>query len=227
MKKYNKIALALAIASTLFVGSLSAASLNFRQDYKHDSKSYASRIKIGGSIGNHYFGLEAKLKGKPFSEWESVDKEIDYGYKFKVTDHWLIQPSMPIKFSDDNVTYKPQVRVQYAFDSGVKAKLRYRHEFQEYTDGSGKNSRQKSKVTGNLSYNYENLKFSVDVNYEKGLDGQIYYNNKDSNWDMNLMIGYKESDWTWRPYVEFGNVSVSSKSDDRQLRSRVGFTYSF
>ena len=225
MKKYNKIAL--AVASTLFAGSLAAASLDVRQEYKHDSESYASRVKIGGGVGNHYFGVEAKQKGQPFSEWESGDNEFEYGYKFQVTDHWLIQPSMPITFSSDKVTYKPQVRVQYAFDSGVKAKLRYRHEFRDYTDESGESSEQKSKVTGNLEYNYENLQLGFEANYEKGLDDQVYFNNKDMNWDMNLKIGYKEADWAWRPYVEFGNVSVSSTSDDRQLRSRVGVTYSF
>ena len=225
MKKYNKIAL--AVVSTIFAGSLAAASLDVRQEYKHDSESYASRVKIGGGVGNHYFGVEAKQKGQPFSEWESGDNEFEYGYKFQVTDHWLIQPSMPITFSSDKVTYKPQVRVQYAFDSGVKAKLRYRHEFRDYTDESGESSEQKSKVTGNLEYNYENLQLGFEANYEKGLDDQVYFNNKDMNWDMNLKIGYKEADWAWRPYVEFGNVSVSSTSDDRQLRSRVGVTYSF
>lgn len=225
MKKYNKIAL--AVVSTLFAGSLAAASLDVRQEYKHDSESYASRVKIGGGVGNHYFGVEAKQKGQPFSEWEAGDNEFEYGYKFQVTDHWLIQPSMPITFSSDKVTYKPQVRVQYAFDSGIKAKLRYRHEIRDYTDESGESTEQKSKVTGNLDYNYENLQFGFEANYEKGLDDQVYFNNKDMNWDMNLKIGYKESDWAWRPYVEFGNVSVSSTSDDRQLRSRVGVTYSF
>ena len=225
MKKYNKIAL--AVVSTIFAGNLPAASLDVRQEYKHDSESYASRVKIGGGVGNHYFGVEAKQKGQPFSEWESGDNEFEYGYKFQVTDHWLIQPSMPITFSSDKVTYKPQVRVQYAFDSGVKAKLRYRHEFRDYTDESGESSEQKSKVTGNLEYNYENLQLGFEANYEKGLDDQVYFNNKDMNWDMNLKIGYKEADWAWRPYVEFGNVSVSSTSDDRQLRSRVGVTYSF
>ena len=225
MKKYNKIAL--AVVSTIFAGNLAAGSLDVRQEYKHDSESYASRVKIGGGVGNHYFGVEAKQKGQPFSEWESGDNEFEYGYKFQVTDHWLIQPSMPITFSSDKVTYKPQVRVQYAFDSGVKAKLRYRHEFRDYTDESGESSEQKSKVTGNLEYNYENLQLGFEANYEKGLDDQVYFNNKDMNWDMNLKIGYKEADWAWRPYVEFGNVSVSSTSDDRQLRSRVGVTYSF
>ncbi len=225
MKKYNKITL--AVVSTLFAGSLAAASLDVRQEYKHDSESYASRVKIGGGVGNHYFGVEAKQKGQPFSEWESGDNEFEYGYRFQVTEHWLIQPSMPITFSSDKVTYKPQVRVQYAFDSGVKAKLRYRHEFRDYTDESGESSEQKSKVTGNLEYNYENLQLGFEANYEKGLDDQVYFDNKDMNWDVNLKIGYKESDWAWRPYVEFGNVSVSSTSDDRQLRSRVGVTYSF
>ncbi len=55
-------------------------------------------------------------------------------------------------------------------------------------------------------------------------------NNGKYEWDYNLKIGYKESGWKWRPYIELGNVQCTSSScddDTRQLRSRIGITYSF
>ncbi|WP_456295601.1 oligogalacturonate-specific porin KdgM family protein [Vibrio sp. AK197] len=226
MMKYKN--LALTISAALLATSVSAASLDFRQEYKHESESYSSRVKIGGAAGNHYFGVEAKQKGNPFDEgWESGDNEFDYGYKLKLDEHWLLQPGMPVTFGSDKVTFKPQLRVQYSFDSGLKAKLRYRHEIRKYTDDAGTDTEQKSKLTANLDYGFENLAVGLEANYEKSLDDVIFFDNKDSNWDVNMKISYKEADWAWKPYVEFGNVSVSSTSGDRQLRSRVGLTYSF
>ncbi|MCG9554991.1 oligogalacturonate-specific porin KdgM family protein [Vibrio sp. Isolate31] len=68
------------------------------------------------------------IKIKTTLRWKN---EFEYGYKFNINEHWLIQPSMTVTFRSDSGTYKPQVRVQYSFDSGLKAKLRYRHEFRD------------------------------------------------------------------------------------------------
>lgn len=224
MLKNNKIAL--AVVATLFVGSVSAASLDARQEYKHGSEDWASRIKMSGSVDNHFFGAEMKQKGKPFSEWEAADNEFEYGYRFKLNDQWMIQPSMPVTFGSDSVTYKPQVRVQYSFESGLKAKLRYRHEFRDYTSDSSNDNRNRSKITGNLDYNWNAFQFGFEANYAEDFANNEWTGGggADYEWDYNFKVGYKESDWNWRPYVEFGNVQDSS---DRQLRSRVGITYSF
>lgn len=219
---------AAVIGSLILANSAFAASLDIRQEYKHDSESYASRVKIGGSTGNHNFSVEAKQKGKPFSEYEAGDNEFVYSYNIDLDSHWRIQPGMPVTFGGDSVTYKPQVRVQYKADSGLTAKLRYRHEFRQYNSDSSSDDFQKSKITANLDYAIEQIQLGFETNYEKRLDNKSpLFDNKDHNWDANLKIGYKIDDSAWRPYVEFGNVSVSSTSDDRQLRSRAGITYSF
>ncbi|WP_394154196.1 oligogalacturonate-specific porin KdgM family protein [Vibrio maritimus] len=224
MLKNKTYALTIVIAA-LFGTSVSAASLDFRQEYKHDSKDYASRVKLAAGVGNMYFGVEAMQSGKPFSEWQSKGNEFDFGYNYKVDEHWSLIPGMPITFSDGHVTYKPQLRAQYSFDSGLVTKLRYRHEFRNFSDE--RSSEQKSKVTANLDYKYNGFEFGLEGNYEKGLDDQTLFDNGDTNWDALFKIGYKGPDWSWRPYVEFANVSVASDSSDRQLRSRVGITYSF
>ena len=224
MIKTNKVTL--AVLATLFAGSVSAASLDARQEYKHGSEDWASRIKMSGSVDNHFFGAEMKQKGKPFSEWEAADNEFEYGYKFKLNEHWLIQPSMPVTFGSDSVTYKPQVRVQYSFESGLKAKLRYRHEFRDYTSDSSIENKNRSKVTGYIDYNWNAWQFGLEANYaEDFIDNEwTGGGGADNEWDYNFKVGYKEADWSWRPYVELGNVQDSR---DRQLRSRVGITYSF
>ncbi|WP_220719147.1 oligogalacturonate-specific porin KdgM family protein [Agarivorans litoreus] len=219
----------IALITTLLLsaGSVSAASLDFRQEYKHDTEKYASRIKLGAGVGNYYFGVEAMQHGHIFSDWESKGNEFDFGYKYKIDEKWMLIPGMPITFFPGHVTFKPQLRVQYKFDSGLTAKLRYRHEFRRFTDEKDKSGEQKSKITANLNYNYNYFQFGLEGNFEKGLDDQVLFDNDDTNWDLLFQIGYKGKDWNLRPYAEFGNVSVSSKSSDRQLRSRVGITYSF
>jgi hypothetical protein len=214
-----------AVVALVASASISAASLDFRQEYKHESETYASRVKLGAGVGNMYFGVEAMQKGKPFSEWQSNGNEFDFGYKYKIDDNWMLIPGMPITFFPGHVTYKPQLRAQYSFDSGFVTKLRYRHEFRNFSDD--RSSEQKSKVTANLDYKYNGFQFGLEANYEKGLDDQVLFDNGDTNWDALFKLGYKGEDWSWRPYVEFANVSVSSSSSDRQLRSRIGITYSF
>ncbi|MEH0666152.1 porin [Vibrio scophthalmi] len=239
MNKVSKVSVILA--SALAAASVSAASLDVRQEYKHDSGDYASRVKMSGSTGNHYFGAETKQKGKPFSDWQAGDNEIEYGYNFNLDDHWRVTVGMPVTFGSDNVTYKPQVRVQYKFDSGITTKLRYRHEFRDYKEGTLKEGRDgnehsslnASKITGNVDYTWDTWQFGFEANYKEDFfNDEWSVGNKDGKyeWDFNVKIGYKASGSAWRPYVEFGNVQCNSSCDDstdRQLRSRVGITYSF
>ncbi len=226
MKTINKISL--AVSSILFSGALSAASIDFRHEYQHETKNNADRIKIAGDSGNHYYSVEmmfAGANGNAFKDLNRGNSEFEYGYKFKINDKVLLQPSMPVTFGTNYVAYKPQLRVQYTLDSGLVTKLRYRHEVRNFSDN--KATELKSKVTANLGYKVNNFELGAEANYEKGHDNQVMFNNKDSNYDYLVVVGYKQSDWNWRPYAEFANVAVSSTSDKRQVRSRVGVTYSF
>ncbi|CAM3125289.1 oligogalacturonate-specific porin KdgM family protein [Vibrio rarus] len=229
--------IALFTLTTLCATAASAASIDYRQEYKHQDKKYASRVKIGSSVGNHFFSLEAKQTGKPISDWEAADNEFVYGYNIKINKHWRVTPSMPITFGSDRVTYKPQLKVQYKFDSGLTTKVRYRHEFRKYTGAkSTQDSIDRSKFTGNIDYKIGGLQLGFEANY-----AQDFFNNdqwfggdhakRNNEWDYNFKIGYKGSGWNWRPYVELGNVQYSKgpspRNSNRQLRSRVGISYSF
>ncbi|CAH0528861.1 oligogalacturonate-specific porin KdgM family protein [Vibrio hippocampi] len=209
----------------LVASSVSAASLDFRQEYKHDTEDYSSRVKVGAGVGNHFFGVEAMQKGKPFSEWESKGNEFEYGYKYKLTNKWTLIPSLPVTFFDGSASYKPQLRAQYKFDSGLVTKIRYRHQFREFSDD--RDMETLSYITANLNYNINGFQLGLEANYTKGHDDQVFFDKGDTNWDAGIWIGYKKADWNWRPYVQFTDVSVSSQSNERQLRSRIGITYSF
>ncbi|CAH0530321.1 oligogalacturonate-specific porin KdgM family protein [Vibrio hippocampi] len=244
MFKFNKIAT--LIAATIISTGLSAASVDFRQEYRNEQDNqdqYQSRVKIGASVGKHFFGLEAKQKGKPFTDWERGDNEFEYGYRFDLDKQWRVTPSMPITFSSGYVTFKPQVRVQYKFDSGVVAKLRYRHQFRNYAEDNSTTGRDgeqhsvlnSSKLTANLDWKLGDWQFGLEGNYVEDFINKEWKlgTNAEYEWDYNLKVGYKQKDWKWRPYFELGNIQCSSSSgcgDDyrsRQLRTRVGITYYF
>ncbi|MGR5117503.1 oligogalacturonate-specific porin KdgM family protein [Vibrio astriarenae] len=241
MNKLSKASI--AVASLLATTLVSAASLDFREEYKHGGEERAGRIKISGSAGNHYFGVEAKHTGE-LNDLARADNEFEYGYNWNIDKQLRVQTAMPITFGNGNVTYKPQVRVQYKFENGLVSKLRYRHEFREYSgdntttgrDGEKHSSVNKSKITGNLDYNWNAWQFGFEANYAEDFFSEKWkVGNGDGQyeWDYNFKIGYKEKDWSWRPYIELGNVqcnsACSAEGDDskRQLRSRVGITYSF
>lgn len=240
MFKLNKILIATtaALLATTAI-NVNAASVDIRHEYKHGNEKNNNRIKIGGSTKGeyvkHYYSVEMKFNAREgtygFEDLERGDSEVVYELKYYVTDQFYLQPGMPITMGEDRVTYKPQLRVGYEFDSGITTKLRYRHEFRDWTDAENNGDTwQKSKVTANLDYTWNNMiQFGLEANYEKAHEGKEVwrlYDNKTWNYDYNLKIGYK-NDSNWRPYVEFGNVSESSSTDKRQLRSRVGLTYSF
>ncbi|MGR5266118.1 oligogalacturonate-specific porin KdgM family protein [Vibrio astriarenae] len=220
----------IAISALLVSTIATAASLDIREEYRHKAEERHSRIKISGGTGNHFFGLEAKQSGE-INERKATDNEVEYGYRFNLDKHWRIQPSMPITFGSNNTTFKPQIRVQYKFDSGLTTQLRYRHEFRVYDDSSNEN-RDRSKITGNVNYNHNFWQFGFEANYAEDFFGDSWPGSQDNDyeWDYNFKIGYKGKDWNWRPYIELGNINCSSSCDPdstRQLRSRVGITYSF
>lgn len=238
----NKIAL--AIATTLFAGSLTAASLDIREEYKHGNEDTAGRVKIGGSSGNHYFGVEMKHTGlSEIKDLESTANEFEYGYNWNINKKLRFQTAMPITLSSNNTTYKPQVRVQYKFDNNITTKFRWRQEFRHYSgdntttgrDGEQHNNLNRTKLTANIDYTINNFQFGLEGNYaEDFFNSEWKSGNTDGEheWDYNFKFGYKIPNSAWRPYVEFGNVQCNSSCDagdqnGRQLRSRVGITYSF
>lgn len=231
----NNKKIALVVASALFTGGVSAAQLDIREEYKHDSEEWAGRVKISGGHEQHFFGVEMKHSGD-LSELKRGDSEFEYGYKFQMTDQFLIQPSMPLTFGDGNITYKPQVRVAYKFENGLNAKFRYRHEFRNYansSDGyiSGENDghRNRSKMTFNLYYNWNQWDIEFEGNYAEDFISDEW-NDGGSEWDYMMKFGYQIGETPWKPYMEFANVQCTNEdmcSSSRQARTRAGIKYKF
>ncbi|CAM3125223.1 oligogalacturonate-specific porin KdgM family protein [Vibrio rarus] len=226
MKALNKVTLALI--TTVVATSATAASFNIRHEYKSHTDQHSSRIKMGDSIGNFYFSGELKFKGEDgefMKDLKNNGWELDLGYRYKIENsNWTIQPGMPIEGRSSGMTYKPQLRATYALDSvdGLSLSARYRYDIKTYSDGDSNQYRH--RITGNVNYSVAAWKFGFEANYYNA-DGYDIYDNSEENYELNLTAGRKFGDWY--PYVEFGDVSTSSQSATRELRSRVGLTYSF
>ncbi len=256
MKAVTKVSL--FAASALLAGAASATTLDYRAEYKHDDEKYAQRIKISGGVTitddiKLGFGVEQKFHSLDETNfWDQVvagDSEFDWSIRYDINEQWYIQPGMPITFADDDekTTYKPQIRVGYKSSFGLTTALRYRHEFQVFSDSpktatltdgttvsvSGKTVEQgKWTLTGSYDLKQfdneylDNLKLSYEVNYNKNYDDVRLSDGKDSEWDAGIKVGYQMG--SFQPYMELWTIDYgSSAEDDRQLRTRLGLKYSF
>ncbi len=244
--------LTIAIASVAVTGTATAASFDFRHEYKSHTDQHASRVKLADNIGNFLVDIEAKFKGEDGKFMEDLKNngwELGLNYRHKLDDNWTLTYGMPIEGRESGVTYKPQVRATYAFDSveGLSLSARYRYDIRqnnsktEYVrdenddlvlDDEGNpltyqqnvSNQRRHRLTFNANYAIEDWRFGFEGNYYKA-DGYKIYDNDDTNYELNATA--RKIMGQWAPYVEFGDVSTHPEKSTRELRSRVGITYSF
>ncbi|MGY5449529.1 oligogalacturonate-specific porin KdgM family protein [Agarivorans sp. MS3-6] len=221
--------LVLLVASLGFVSANAAAtSVDFRHEYKSDTKQHASRVKMAHTFDNNFaLALELKFKGeegKFMEDLQSNGSEIDLGYRYKINDQWALIPGMPIEFSDAGTTYKPQLRLTYTPEnlSGFSLSGRYRLDIKPSEDIN----KYRHRYTANIAYKYQQWAFGLEGNYYYSDNPEyLLFDNGRTNYENNFTVHYSMGDWT--PWLEFGDVSVSSNSSQRELRSRIGLRYSF
>lgn len=150
--------LALAISASLLTSAASASTIDYRHEWKAETKTQASRIKLstGSKLDKNLsvnFGLEMKFAGNNsdaidgsdfeyesdedfFNDTELTETELDLGVTYVLNKNWQFKPGMPIAMTPRKVTFKPQLRVVHKADFGLTTALRYRHEFANYSDSS-------------------------------------------------------------------------------------------
>ncbi|TEW56857.1 hypothetical protein E2R68_02170 [Psychromonas sp. RZ22] len=246
MKLQNK--LIFAVAATVLAGTASAGSFDFRHEWKDKSETQASRVKVGDSwkpFADHknvsvYGGLEMKFAGQDdskndfFGNWALTETELDMGVKYTMG-KWYFQPGMPIAMTASRTVYKPQFRVGYKSDFGLKTALRYRFEYRDQIDGvtttnmdgDALNNYTQGKLTLTGGYGFKSIpgfELSYEANYVQSYDNIRLANNDDWEWDAGVIAGYKMGNW--KPYAEVWTVDgTSSKTDERQMRYRLGIKY--
>ncbi|CAM3125384.1 oligogalacturonate-specific porin KdgM family protein [Vibrio rarus] len=248
--KTNKIAL--AVIATLFAGTVSASSIDYRHEYKAGRQQHQNRVKLSTSVQAWKFASEVKFGGSKidgeypsaFKNLAMTSSELTIEHKTKLTKHLYIQPGFDLTLNPTSVVYKPQVRVGYKFPMGITTKLRYRHEFRRYTEGSSMTgidgdkytAVNRSKFTANVTYKFKfGLGFDLESNFAQDFFNNTWAmgstkrgQNVHYEWDYNVLAYYRPQGWNFQPYFELGNIQASSPSNDkRELRTRVGLKYNF
>ena len=226
MKKVNLIAL--AVASTLISTSALSATLMVRQEHLSDPSNpinkNATLIKLGASSGNTFYGVQVSHKGETLSTYQLGSGEVQLGYRYNVDDKIRLIPQLQVTSVTSGLLWKPQMGFRYDIGSGFNTELKYKHEFHVRSDD--KDTTQKSQYQFNLNYRHKEWTLGLTYDYFKSLDNVPQFNNDDWKQHLELKAYYRVAKG-WTPFVTFAGVPVSNRSDDYQLRSRVGFLYSF
>lgn len=188
---------------------------------------------------------------QPFKDLYVYEAELENTGTYKIDKNWYLQVGMPINIAWDEpdandgqwkmkkITYKPQFRLGYKADMGLTNNLRLRMEFADFRNyqkfgdsnmetGEKLSHAKKMKWTWAGSYKVKalpKLGLAWEGNYVKSLDNVKLYNSKDWEWDFGLKAGYKFGKWT--PFGEIWSTDISSSSDDRELKYRLGIKYTF
>ncbi|MDO6460662.1 oligogalacturonate-specific porin KdgM family protein [Granulosicoccaceae sp. 1_MG-2023] len=226
----NNHRLVFLFSALVFSSAASAVSLDYRHEYKHHTDQHGNRVKISDSLGRLSYSLEAKFAAtteedgsrSAFSNIARGDSEVDFEYKHPLQGNWYFQVGMPITFGDNKYSLKPQARIGYkASGIPMTTTLRYRRQFTQYAEGEGDDYVQ-NNITFYMSYGPSDYKYWMELNYYYNEEFDIY---NDGRASYEAAFGMGRRFGSWLPYLELGDAGVSSSSDTRQLRTRVGIKY--
>ncbi|ACY83776.1 hypothetical protein RYR28_002204 [Edwardsiella piscicida] len=231
MKKTNSI-IPLALSLIFSAINVQATTIDFRHEYADSSRINKDRIAVIHNFASGVgFYVDASVKSggvnseqdKFLSDLVSNAIEMGLSYSHKLSDNITLQPGIIFESGTDIAIYKPYLRAQYSFDSGIYIAGRYRFDYARKTQ-DGAHDEQTNRLDGYLGYRFNDWR--VEYDYTQMYSDALKYNNKKTNYEHNVALSYRINP-SFTPYVEVGNVAVNSNSDARQTRYRVGLQYNF
>ncbi|HGY9614503.1 oligogalacturonate-specific porin KdgM family protein [Vibrio harveyi] len=236
---------------TLPVASVLSASTAFASDgwphgfvdYRHeylakDEKHY-DRVMMGNFFSNG-LGVLAELRyatneGQDRNTWDPASLTnngmgLSAVYKFTPLDSkkfWL-EPVFWLDSSKWWTTYEYGLSAGYDFTREWRLSGRFRYDMDKATSDSkkyGATDRNNKRYDVWLRYNPAdtNLRFTLNGVYYD--NDYITANSKKTDYALDLKVGYKMG--SWEPYVRVGDRRASKITDERQVRYRLGLTYSW
>lgn len=222
----------LACCTLLMSSQLYATTLDFRHEYADSTRINKDRIAFIHSFSNGIgFYIDASVKSggvdgekdKLFSDVVNNAIEMGLSYNHKLNNNVTLQPGLIFETVTDTSIYKPYLKAQYNFDSGLYIAGRYRFDYARKTK-QGVDDEKTNRFDGFIGYKYN--KFKVEYDYTQMYSDAIKYDNKKRNYEHNVAFSYQINS-TFTPYIEIGNMAVSPLSDARQTRYRVGLQFHF
>lgn len=241
MKDSNKLVLSFIltlISSTAFANNYKT-SIEYRHQFVDGSSKHADRIKgfldTGKNIG---FELDLRFSNNEgsFDKMSSNGSEFTAFYYDKLTDNITGITGLSIDLSDAGLVYVPFVRVNYAFDNGFRLQGRYKWRIWDYNQMNTQINEAYistiQQLDGWVGYKWGNIDLQYELQFWKEMerDAKPQANNKDVDYQQNFRLMYSyntEVGTTWRPFIEIGDIKENIYTDERQLRYRIGITYTW
>lgn len=223
MKKY------LIVLFSLAASNAHAVYMDVRHEYLDDSKANYDRVYISNRFSNGFgFAVEAISKSggddtnKAFNDLEVQGNEYTVNYQFnRGAVAW--QPGFVLETGSGYSTYKPYLRTTWTINKAWWLGARYRFEYIRRSSDS-RDDDTVNRMDVWAGYKWNNFDWTLEGIYKKA-DKYDLYNNSRYNYEYNFRTAYLIG--AWSPFVEVGNVSVRSTTDERQTRFRVGLGYTF
>ncbi|KPM01591.1 porin [Vibrio splendidus] len=213
--------------------------IDYRHEYLTEDRKNYDRVMFGNFFSSG-LGVMAELRyatgeGHEKDEWDPSDLTnngmgLSVVYKFKPLGNkkfWL-EPMFWLDSSKWWSTYEYGLTAGYDFSKQWRLSGRFRYDMDQATSDSeayGNTDRNNKRYDVWLKFNPEgsDLRFTLNgVFYD---NDYITFNNGKTDYAIDLKVGYKVG--SWEPYVRLGDKRASKTNDDRQLRYRVGLTYSW
>ncbi len=247
--RLSKIALGLgfALAAATVANTASAAkwTVDYRHELRGEYKQNFDRIAIIAGFDNGVgFYVDSSFKSGSegpgsdrYSEGQwgdfvtnATEMSLWWGYKIPNTG-FTITPGLVTESTSSSTAYKPYLRFQYNTDFGLWFAVRPRFDYarNDSYDKNGKGNPDTQTYRIDAWVGYSSGNFGINYNYthkwvaESG--DRKMFDNKDNDYEQNLAMNYRMGQWN--PYIEFGDMSVNSTTDKRQLRVRAGIQYTF
>lgn len=213
----------------LVATSAQAVYVDVRHEYLDDSKANYDRAYISHRFDNGFgFAIEAISKSggddsnKAFNDMEVQGNEYTASYQFS-TGAVAWQPGMVLETGNGYSVYKPYFRATWKLDDSWWLGARYRYEYiRRSSDIRDDDTINRMDVWA--GYKWHKFDWTLEGIYKRA-DKYDLYDNSKNNYEYNFRTAYLTGNWS--PFIEVGNVSVRSTSDERQTRFRIGVGYTF
>ncbi|PBI80442.1 hypothetical protein A9993_12195 [Rahnella victoriana] len=226
-------ALALLVIST----SASAVTLDYRHEYKADSKTNADRLKMSHTTdGGYYASVEGRFaegserQNDGFStgsgHFSGSGSEWEFGKSFQITDKLILAPGVNLDMGDDYVGYRLQIKAIYSITENWMTTFRWRPGV-DVSENPNEDNRNYNQF--NWEFGYVSEKFSVVSDYEYRFTNYDDYQGDHNYWLYNI-VASMPIDKHWTPYTEIGVVpryNINPSQDDMEMRYRLGIQYNF
>ncbi|MCD9558314.1 hypothetical protein GRJ22_18245 [Photobacterium carnosum] len=198
----------------------------FRQEYRDGVDQYNNKFQVNLRQGSYILETIAYVNGGNDNDIWSDHKigsyELGLYHNYKVSPNLTIRPGFAYAMNtNENNLYIPSLRFNYLTDNKVQIEGRYKQVI------TSQNTHRNQALDLFLGYRVsKNVHLYYQGNITHSVSGNILFDNKDTDYFHNLKATYKGFS-RFQPYAEIGDIKVSPKTDERQLRWRLGIVYPF